>query len=814
MKLKIFIAFLLIFAVLPNFAPAQNEQFDKYGGWAGTKGEKTGFFHTEKINNRWWIMTPEGNAFWSIGMYCVRFGGIPETKTEKRPYKDACLAKYGSEGEWAKNTKMKLNNWGFNTLGDWSSESTFKEGLDRKHNPLAYVIGIDLPRKADNVIAKGAYGYFPDVFSEKFKQSVKNALQERFKNQPYLINDPWLLGYFLADEPSWYGSKQRRGALADDFIALDSDKPGKIAWVNFVKSIYSDIKVLNSTWNTNFNSFADLETARKIPINENSEKDNLLFFKVIANEFSKILHDTLREFDKNHMILGTRPSRLYPELVEASGKYSDIFSTSGYGLNQGYSVSSEFNKTIDKIYKDAGKPIMLGILITAEDAGLPYGIVRTQKDRGTSYWRYMAEVAAHPAIVGMHWFQYFDPPKNCYDKMAGNWGLVNQKDETYEEAVKLIAQANKMVYAYALGLSTFKPEFEGLFNFKKDGTQEIPKGKLKEIIIPIENSGFEKGKAAWKFQIWKGNGAVSTDSKVKHSGGVSLKIAGGNDEGWNSVAVAIQKPDFTLLPGYEYKLSAWIKTDKVENEAFVRIKIKYNSGEEGYFKAIPSYGTKDWTLVEAKFSPKSENTIDYLVCQLAGKGTAWFDDIFLSVMAQDEKAVRKEASKNKKEEKQEAEETDLNTANIPISNYSFEENDRSWKLQKWNGKPAIRIDAQNAHSGEKSAMIKGSGSNWESTGAIVKNDLGFTLNPGSQYILSGWIKTKDVESEAFIRLKVKYKNGESEYFKTSSAYGNAEWKKASTRFSPKSENTVEYLGAQLIGSGTAWFDDIELEVIK
>ncbi|PIQ89473.1 MAG: hypothetical protein COV72_02910 [Candidatus Omnitrophica bacterium CG11_big_fil_rev_8_21_14_0_20_42_13] len=809
MKLKILIA-ALIFAIMPNFTHAQNEQFDKYGGWAGLAGEKTGFFHTEEINGKWWIITPEGNAFWSIGMYCVRISGIPEEGAKKRPYKEASLAKYGSEGEWAKITKLRLKNWGFNTIGDWSSESIYKEGLDRKHAPLAYVIGIDLPRKADNVIAKGAYGYFPDVFSEKFKESVKKSMQERFKNQPYLINDSWLLGYFLADEPSWYGSKQRRGALVNDFIALSGDTPGKTAWVNFVKKLYSDIRALNNSWNTGFNSFDDLYNIKKIPINENSEKDNLLFFKLIAEEFSRILHDTLREFDANHMILGTRPSRLYPELVEASSKYSDIFSTSGYGFNQGHTISKNFKESMDKMYENAGKPIMLGVIITAEDAGLPYGMVGTQKDRGVSYWRYMAEVAKHPAIVGMHWFQYFDPPKKCYDERAANWGLVNQKDEPYEEAVKLIAQANKMVYAYALGLSTFKPEFDSLFSLKKENSQEIPKGELKEITIPIKNSGFEKGKEAWKLQAWKGNSKAALDSKVKHSGRMSLKIEGGEGEGWDSIGVATQKPDLVLLPGYDYKLSAWIKANAVESEAFVRIKTKYKNGETAYFKALPVYGTKDWNLVEAKFSPKSENAIDYLVCQLTGGGTAWFDDISLTVMTENEKAVKKSAPKNENTAKGE---THLNTTNLPISNAGFEEGDKGWKPQKWNGKPSIKIDARSAHSGRKSAMIKGSGDNWKSTGAIVKNELNITLNPDSQYILSGWIKAKDIESEAFIRIKVKYKNGQSEYFKTSPVYGSAEWSKVSARFSPKPENTIEYLACQLVGRGTAWFDDIKIEEI-
>jgi len=104
-------------------ASANETQFDKYGGWKGLKGEKTGWFHTEQINGRWWIITPEGNAFWSVGMYCVRIGGLVDDETGKRIYQETCYKKYGNEKEWARVTKLQLKEWGFNTIGDWSSAS-------------------------------------------------------------------------------------------------------------------------------------------------------------------------------------------------------------------------------------------------------------------------------------------------------------------------------------------------------------------------------------------------------------------------------------------------------------------------------------------------------------------------------------------------------------------------------------------------------------------------------------------------------------------------------------------------------------------
>jgi len=610
----------------PLFAK-QKEHFDKYGGWTGLKGKATGCFHTEKIGGRWWIITPEGNIFWLVSMYCVRFGGLPETKTGKRAYKNACLKKYGNEAKWSEATKFQLKNWGFNTISDWSSESVYKRGN------FVYVMGIDLPRDSENVIPKGSYGYFPDVFSQEFRNSINERMEKKFKRQPYLIDDPWLLGYFLADEPSWYGSKGK-GSLTDDFIRLDKAKPGKVAWVNYIKSRYQNVEELNNQWKTNFKNLDELLTTDIIKNTPRSKEDKLGFIKVVAEEFSKGLHDEFKKFDKNHMILGTRPTRLYPEVVEGIGKYSDVFTMSSGGLYQGYKINSKFSEKIDEIHQYAKKPLLLGVLISAQDMGLPYGKVKTQRDRGISYWRYLAKVASHPAIVGLQWFQYFDPPRKCYDKRAANWGLVNDQDEPYEDAVELISQANSMVYAYALGLSDFTPEFDKFFGVKKTKTPEMSKkDSSKKVSIPIQNSGFEQGKDAWKFQTWKGKSKVSIDGVTKHSGRRALKIEGGPDEGWGSVGVGLQDgPDFSLTPDYQYKLSAWIKTKDLEDFAFVRIKVKYESGDAAYFRTESIYGTEDWKLVKIEFTPNEENKVVYLGAQLVGRGTAWFDDISLEVI--------------------------------------------------------------------------------------------------------------------------------------------------------------------------------------
>ena len=58
------LAFILL--LLPGTAHGQ--ELDRYGGFLDINGERTGFFHTERINDRWWLVTPNGHGFFG-GLY-------------------------------------------------------------------------------------------------------------------------------------------------------------------------------------------------------------------------------------------------------------------------------------------------------------------------------------------------------------------------------------------------------------------------------------------------------------------------------------------------------------------------------------------------------------------------------------------------------------------------------------------------------------------------------------------------------------------------------------------------------------------------
>ena len=96
----------------------QSPTLDQYGGRTDIKcANSTEWFHTEKLGDRWWFCTPLGNAFFMEGVYVVAPSDNGFQNAVKRKYGDANAA-------WAEETKKRLQSWGFNTLGIYSSIST------------------------------------------------------------------------------------------------------------------------------------------------------------------------------------------------------------------------------------------------------------------------------------------------------------------------------------------------------------------------------------------------------------------------------------------------------------------------------------------------------------------------------------------------------------------------------------------------------------------------------------------------------------------------------------------------------------------
>jgi len=288
-------------------APAAASRFpemDPYGGLLSAHSPKgaTGHFRLEKFGNRWSFVTPDGNAFFMLGVYNV--SGDGHVDEMGGTYNQRFLAKYGKPEVGWPQVNRRLRAWGFNTIGPFSyrmtlptnSEPSWPGGQQPVKMPFVglagnpgitgRVIGAykNLYQGLDHGIFPGEGGAnFPDVFDLGFatfatKQYAHNSDLARYKNSPWFIgcmtdDTDFLSGFgpgvdFATDPPGKYHWHLGFLALmtAPSQAANPYSKPPhqpyadtkvytKYALRDFLLARYGTISALNAAWSSNYTTF-------------------------------------------------------------------------------------------------------------------------------------------------------------------------------------------------------------------------------------------------------------------------------------------------------------------------------------------------------------------------------------------------------------------------------------------------------------------------------------------------------------------------------------------------------------------------------
>jgi len=401
------------------------EEYDEYGGWKGLRGNATGFFHVERIAGTWWIVDPLGNVFMSKGCNNVNYYPDWSPATGRSDYNEAVKRTYGNEEDWATASIDRLKSWGFNTIGAWSSSSTWNKSI-------AYTIILDIAASSG---ADWLSGGVADVFSEEFSLAADRIARERCAPRK---DDPWLLGYFLDNElrwgPDWRGST----TLLQEYMKMPTNSMGKRKAVEFLTSRYLSTSEFNLAWGTQLENLDQLLALTQLSsTTERAGRDSSEFTFVVAERYFTVCNRAIKSADPNHMILGCRFAYLSSEeAVKAMAGLCDVVSFSAY------SPSPPLND-MRRAHELNGLPVLISeFSFRARDSGLPNTrgagpIVSTQIDRARGFRDYVAAWMAEPYAVGYHWFEHSDQPKEGrFDGENSNYGLVTISDLPYEFLTK------------------------------------------------------------------------------------------------------------------------------------------------------------------------------------------------------------------------------------------------------------------------------------------------------------------------------------------------------------------------------------------
>ena len=363
---------------------------DQYGGWKrGPQLKATGFFRTEKVGGKWWLVDPDGHVFFSLGITAVYawtqtlatgrekyFEWLPNSLAKSWRNDDKLvdfmvenlMKKYGAnwKASFADMTHRRFRAWGVNTIGNWSHEYIW--GLRR----TPYVATIDPSSRKRMVIGKkkGIGANVPDVCSPQFAMDVREQLQ---KLSVKIKDDPWCIGVYVDNELDW--------ASPDN-------------------------------------------------IEDSAEK----YFSTIAAEVKAAL--------PNHLYLGCRFVRFQDVAWRVAARHCDVVSFNFY----------ERHPTWDLPQDAVDKPIIVGEFhFGALDRGMlgtGCATAFNQAERAQCFRDYVNACLGNRRYVGCHWFQYSDQALTgrYYDGEAYQCGFVSVCDVPYPELVQACRETAAQMY--------------------------------------------------------------------------------------------------------------------------------------------------------------------------------------------------------------------------------------------------------------------------------------------------------------------------------------------------------------------------------
>src|SRR5690606_5832492 len=189
-------------------------------------------------------------------------------------------------------------------------------------------------------------------------------------------DNPLLIGYFISNEPSVED-------VPKVVPRLKASKSGsKRRLIERLREKYGDIAAFNDAWGTSVESFEQAGEAPLSVSTAEAAQDMRDFFDEFLDRRYRLVHEYLRKYDKNHLLIGDRwmPGTANNEqMVRAAGKYLDIVSINYYT----YGLDQRFLKRIREW--SGNKPILLSefYFTSPAESGLVGGLrMDSQRDRG------------------------------------------------------------------------------------------------------------------------------------------------------------------------------------------------------------------------------------------------------------------------------------------------------------------------------------------------------------------------------------------------------------------------------------------------
>lgn len=400
------------------FTPNEDIRRTAWGGRIGvelaTVAGKEGYFHVARCGQRFYLADPDGGADILHGIQHVRPG---DSDVHKQGFNN----RFGSLSKWSQETGMLIADNHINYISYGSNRiepfpSAVREALlSPKTQKIAYGENLYLLRSFMWDMKKNLGYEFEDdkynrlvlLFEPTFATYIDQLVREKCAD---FVNDRHFVGYYLDNElpfASYENKDARLGIDLKHFLALPER--------------YKAAR-----------SFAETFMAEHhLSATDITQADNEAFRSAVADYYYRLTTETVRRYDSNHLILGTRLhdwSKYNRKVVEACARYCDVVSINYYARWQ---PETDFLADLKAWCDD--KPFLVSeFYVKADNASYnqtPYTnlegggwVVRTQKDRGIFHQNFCLRLLEAGNCIGWVHFEYND---GYTEKGASNKGIVS-----------------------------------------------------------------------------------------------------------------------------------------------------------------------------------------------------------------------------------------------------------------------------------------------------------------------------------------------------------------------------------------------------
>lgn len=485
-------------AALPQ--PLDKDPRDRWGGWTnGPKFEATGVFGVKQDDQqRWWLVTPEGHPYLSLGACCTGVGSVGvetfgrASWFEQLPDKtgdfaeawrsdvagafagaelmprrwhtgrfepddpDVTVCNYlvanlirsfgdGWYERWCDRTEARLDAWGMTSLGCWS-DVEFAEGRQRPIVLPAERVSkpdwSDLLARQDAVWPVKAV---PDAFDPRFEQMIEGS----FEGLQRFAGKPWVLGFFVGNEQQW--------SFLVTPLAMPRHWHSRRVFIDGLKAKYPTIEALNEAWATGFASWRALEAeqvnAHPAGLSEQGEADCDAFLEKFCDRYFGAVRAELRRVVPEALFWGCRYLALPPRpaVLRGSTRHMDIVSVNWYLWHkQQPEDAAAFLGRWHELC--SGKPLAMtewAFEVTDERLLASRSLITTEQRRAELARRYIHACFSLPFVVGLHWFQWPDQPilgRSQRDGERTAFGIVDVADRPHRELVEAIRTSSQQMY--------------------------------------------------------------------------------------------------------------------------------------------------------------------------------------------------------------------------------------------------------------------------------------------------------------------------------------------------------------------------------